>query len=387
MGIKRKIMDFTKWVAAWGTATSITDRKECVYAKNLTLRYPLHMAFDGSKIRLRFSNLTGTEEVVLSKVYVSLDSKNDFIPVTKDGSSEIRLLPGQELTSDEISFEVHRGEKLIVSIYLSGCTQMNAGTLVTGPLSGGSYAYGDFAATKDFPADLTRNTSWYYFLNTVDVLTAEENQALCCYGDSITAQDWPDFLQLELEHRGIHNVSVIRRAVCGTRILRQYDCITYQAYGLKGETRFPIEAKVSGCKTVIIQHGINDIIHPVGVEVNPFRPMSDMPTTEDLCRGVKDLYLSWCREHNLKAVLGTLLPINGWRTFAPFREEIRNEFNEWIRTTSEADGFIDFDKAVRDEKSPGNFAQGFDSGDHLHPSKEAYKAMAHAAAEYVINNL
>lgn len=380
-------MNFTKWVAAWGTATSITDRKECVYAKDLTLRYPLHMPFEGNKIRLRFSNLTGTEDVVLSKVFVNLDSEEAFIPLTKDGNSKITLPKGQEVTSDEISIDVHRGQKLTVSIYLEECTQMNAGTLVTGPLSGGSYAYGDFATSKDFPPDLTRNTSWYYFLNTVDVLTLEENQALCCFGDSITAQDWPDYLQQELELRGVHNVSVIRRAVCGTRILRQYDCITYQAYGLKGQTRFPIEANVSGCKTVIIQHGINDIIHPVGVEVNPFRPMSDMPTTEELCRGIKDFYLAWCKEHNLNAVLGTLLPINGWRTFAPFREKVRNEFNQWIRTCSEAQGYIDFDKALRDEKSPENFAQGFDSGDHLHPSKEAYKAMAHAAAEYVINYL
>ena len=102
-------MNFTKWVAAWGTATSITDRKECVYAKDLTLRYPLHMPFEGNKIRLRFSNLTGTEDVVLSKVFVKLDSKEAFIPLTKDGNSKIPLPKGQEVTSDEISIDVHRG--------------------------------------------------------------------------------------------------------------------------------------------------------------------------------------------------------------------------------------------------------------------------------------
>ena len=37
---------FTKWVACWGNATSITDRKECVYARDLTLRYPVRMCFD-----------------------------------------------------------------------------------------------------------------------------------------------------------------------------------------------------------------------------------------------------------------------------------------------------------------------------------------------------
>ena len=59
-----------KWVACWGNATSITDRREAVYAKNLTLRYPVRMPFAGSALRFRFSNLTGTEPVTLSKVFV-----------------------------------------------------------------------------------------------------------------------------------------------------------------------------------------------------------------------------------------------------------------------------------------------------------------------------
>ena len=57
----------TKWVACWGNATSITNRSEAIYAKNLTLRYPVRMPFSGSQLRFRFSNLTGTEPVTLNK--------------------------------------------------------------------------------------------------------------------------------------------------------------------------------------------------------------------------------------------------------------------------------------------------------------------------------
>ena len=55
-----------KWVACWGNATSITNRREAVYAKDLTLRYPVRMAFNGTMLRFRFSNLTGTEPVTLT---------------------------------------------------------------------------------------------------------------------------------------------------------------------------------------------------------------------------------------------------------------------------------------------------------------------------------
>ena len=367
-----KSTEYTKWVACWGNATSITDQKEAMYAKNITLRYPIRMVFDGCALRLHFSNLTGTEPVTLSKVYIEQTT------VTFGGEKSVLIEPGKEVTSDEIAYEVKAGTDVNVSIYLGEITQMNAGVLITGPLSRGQYAYGDHALEEELPADDTRNTNWFYFLNTVDVLTKAENHAFICYGDSITAQSWPDDLAIRLWNEGIRNVAIIRRAVSGTRILRQYDCITYAAYGLKGATRFPIEMEVAGADAVLIQHGINDIIHPVGVEVNQFRPWSDMPTSADLIAGVEDIYIRYAKEKGYKVYGGTLLPIYGWRTYAPFREEIKNEFNHWIRTTDKFDGYVDFEEAVRDENHPEAFAEGNDSGDHLHPSEKAYEIMAGA---------
>lgn len=373
---------FTKWVSCWGNATSITDRKECVYAKDLTLRYPIQMCFSGNTLRFRFSNLTGTEDVHLSKAYVAKVQDNyQPVGITFSGSNSVVLLPGQELTSDEICFDVCAGDTIEVSMYFADYTQMNAGTLITGPLSKGKYAYGDFAEAKELPMDLSRNTNWFWFLNTVDILTEEKNHALVCYGDSITAQSWPDYLALRTWKEGFRNVSIIRRAVSGTRILRQYDCITYQAYGLKGATRFPIELNVAGASAVIIQHGINDIIHPVGVDVNPFRPWSDMPTCDDLVKGMQELYIQHARQLGLKVWSGTLLPIYGWRTYNEDRDVLRGQFNEWLRSSRDFDGCVDFDKAVCDPQHPAAFAPGFDSGDHLHPSESAYEAMANCVPE------
>ena len=292
------------------------------------------------------------------------------------------ILPGKEVTSEEVECTINAGDTIEVSIYLADCTQMNAGTLITGPLSKGQYAYGDFAEADELPLDLSRHTNWFYFLNTIDILTEEKNHALVCYGDSITAQSWPDYLTLRARENNYNNVAIIRRAVSGTRILRQYDCITYQAYGLKGSTRFPIEMDVAGASAVIIQHGINDIIHPVGTDVNPFRPWSDMPTLEDLEKGTKEIYVDYIRNHqelkHLKVYSGTLLPIYGWRTYNEERDRLRVAFNEWLRTSEIFDGCVDFDKVLCDPDHPLCFAPGFDSGDHLHPSEKAYNAMAGA---------
>ncbi|MBQ8055582.1 MAG: lipase [Paludibacteraceae bacterium] len=375
-------LKFTKWVALWGNATSITDRTESIYAKDITLRYPINICFSGSKLRFRFSNLTGTEPIRITRAFVNYKGAN--LPITQNNSTEIFISPGCEVESDEVNIIVSKGDSMNISMYLADYTQMNAGTFISGPLSKGFYAYGDYAEADELPLDKTRKTNWFYFLNTIDVFTESKNYALVCFGDSITAQSWPDYLTLRTQKEHFENVSIIRRAVSGTRILRQYDCITYQAYGLKGATRFPIELNVAGAEAVIIQHGINDIIHPVGVEVNPFRPWSDMPTCADLIKGVQEFYIAYARKLGLKVWSGTLLPILGWRTYNSDRDLLRNEFNDWLRTSKDFDGCVDFDLAVRDKDNVLSFADGFDSGDHLHPSEIAYNAMAMAVPESLL---
>lgn len=369
---------YTKWVACWGTATSITKRTETTYAKDITLRYPIKICFNGSKIRFRFSNLTGTEAVTVTKAFFAKKDGGGYkpVPLTKNASAEFTIPAGTEMQSDEICEELSAGDVIEVSMYFAGFTQMNAGTVILSPFEKGFFAYGDFSEEKDFPDDLSMQTNVFYFLNTVDIFTEEKNHAIICYGDSITCCSWPDYLRERAFKNGAGTVSVIRRAVCGTRILRQYDCITYQAYGLRGAIRFPIETNVSGADAVIIHHGINDIIHPVGVEVNKFRPWSDMPTMEDLIDGVKKIYVEEARSRGIKVWSATLLPIFGWRTYTEERESVRQAFNEWLRSSDDFDGCVDFDAAVRDAANEKAFAPECDSGDHLHPSETACRRMA-----------
>ena len=209
--------------------------------------------------------------------------------------------------------------------------------------------------------------------------TDDGNNCVICYGDSITAQSYPDYLTQYCMGDAYNKTAVIRRAASGTRVLREYKCITYESYGLNGEHRFEREiSAVSGAQAVIIQQGINDIIHPVGIEVNPFRPMSDLPKLQELEAGICR-YIDIAEKYGLDVYLGTLLPIKGWRTYAPFREEMRERFNDWVRNMGERAVVVDFDKAVRSAEDINAFAKGNDSGDHLHPSENAYKIMAETA--------
>lgn len=379
----------SKWVTVWGNATSVADRRPENYAKNLTLRYPVKCAFGGNCVRLHFSNFCGTEPVTLSQVTVAPAISDreinlkDAALVTFGGSESVTIGAGEEVFSDEISFRVKPLGSVSVSIYLKDFTLMRSAVVITGPLSKGFYSVGNQTLSSVLPLEQTRTTQTYYFFTGLDILTDDNNRAVILYGDSITAQSWADYLALKCMDDPYNQTSIVRRAASGTRILREYSCLTYESYGLCGKNRFEREiSTVSGADTVIIQQGINDIIHPVGTDINPFRPMSDLPTVEELEQGF-NYYIQTAEKHNLKVFAGTLLPIFGWRTYAPFREDMKNAFNDWLRKECGADGCIDFDKALRSNKNRAAFADKFDSGDHLHPSEEAYKVMAQLAFENI----
>ncbi len=361
------------WVSVWGNAVSVAENRPERYAKDITIRYPIQLPFAGSALRLTFDNYCGTEPVTLNKITVFYGG--EFYPVLCGGHPSVTIPAGERIVTDALNITLRAEELLQVSFYLADFTLMRSVVYACGPLSEGLYANGDQTENAAVDIMTSRKTHLFYFLSNVSVLTDAGNRSIVCYGDSITAQDWPDHLAMRCYAEGYTQTAIIRRATSGSRILRQYSCLTYESYGLSGANRFAHEVPTDGADTVIIQQGINDIIHPVGEEVNVFRPMSDLPTVEELIDGLK-AYIAQARALGYRVYVGTLLPMGGWRTGAPFRQEMRHAYNAFIRTTDLIDGCIDFDAALRDPDRPDYFLPAYDSGDHLHPSKAGYKRMA-----------
>ena len=362
-----------KWVSVWGNAVSVAENRPERYAKNITIRYPIHIPFSGEAMRLTFDNYCGTEPITLTKVSVLYGGI--AYPVLFTGERSVTIDAGKNAVSDPLRISLNEGEVVQISFYLADFTLMRSVVYTCGPLSEGVYANGDTTEIVHLDRDTSRTTHLFYFLSNVSVLTNTQKRTIVCYGDSITAQDWPDELALRCFQEGYNHTAIIRRATSGSRILREYHCLTYESYGLQGSNRFHHEVPTDGADTVIIQQGINDIIHPVGESINIFRPMSDLPTIEELIEGLKS-YIFQARSYGYQVYVGTLLPMGGWRTDAPFRQEMRHAYNAFIRTTDLIDGCIDFDLALRDPNRPDWFLPEYDSGDHLHPSRAGYRRMA-----------
>ena len=212
-----------KWVTAWGNAISVAERRPENYAKDLTLRYPAKMMLDGSALRITLDNFCGSEPVTVTAVSAAVSDGADgidtetIVPLTFSGKTSVTIPAGEWVQSDAVRFPVKRGETIAVSLYFAGFTEMRSGVVITGPLSGGYFAVGNQTEEAVLGMDTSKKTHTVYFLSDIDVLTDEGNRTLICYGDSITAQAWPDELMLRTLENGDGTTAVIRKAASGTK--------------------------------------------------------------------------------------------------------------------------------------------------------------------------
>ena len=366
-----------KWVAAWGSAPSEPAAVPAVYAKDITLRFNFRSPLNGKAVRLHFNNLYGKEDAVLTRVFL-LKKGTPAIPVTFDNQESLSLKAGAQAVSDEIPFELKRRDEYSVTVYLGGMTPLQSGTKDIGPLSDFYYAEGNLATEEVLPSFHSVKIDNAYFLDTIDMLTEEERAAaVVCFGDSITAQSWPDYLGVRMLRDDNSRLAVVRRGIGGSRVLRSYDYLKDRHYGNSGLKRFAGEIDSAGVDRVIVLHGINDIIHPGTGE---FRPWEQLPTPEELIGALKE-YIRIGHEKGKKVYIATIPTIKGWTGYREERDIVRHAVNEWIRTNRDADGFVEFDGVTRSKEDPDMREALYDSGDHLHPSLAGAEHMAESVPQ------
>jgi len=241
---------------------------------------------------------------------------------------------------------------------------------------------GNLTASASIP-QATTVESWV-FLSDLDVMAPERASTLVAFGDSITDgahsttdanHRWPNFLADRLLARPERReIGVLDAGIGGNRIL--HDAASNVQFGVNALARFNRDVLAQpGVQYVVVLEGINDLGH-----AGTSAPKSETVSAEDIIAGLEQM-AQRAHENGLKIFGATLTPFEGTAFpgyFTPEKEVKRKAVNEWIRTGKAFDGFIDFDKAVRDPNHPDRMLAAYDSGDHLHPNDAGYKAMADA---------
>ncbi|UPG83969.1 SGNH/GDSL hydrolase family protein [Luteibacter aegosomatis] len=365
-------------VAAW--APSVTPGGPAFHAQ--TLRMVVHPSVGGTAPQVRVSNLYGTTPLQVGHATLGLQANGaspvpgSLRPLTVGGSASFTIPAGGEVWTDPAPVEVKTGKNLLVSLYLpdavaSSTFHQDAFETTYASADGA----GDHAGDVD-PAAFTETSTHWYELSAVTV-AAPKHDTLVAFGDSITDgydtpvsanARWPDALARRLVAGGIP-LAVVDAGIGGNRVLT--DVVPDVARGVSALKRFDHDVlSLPRVRTVILLEGINDIGNNAGPDGGPL-------TADHLIAGYRELIRRAHAAH-IRILGGTILPYRGAGYFSEDGEKTRQAANDWIRTSGEFDGVIDFDKAVRDPAQPQRLKAAYDAGDHLHPNAAGMKAMADA---------
>ena len=367
--------------------------------RNQTLRQIVRATIGGTRVRIAFTNVFGTEPLEVGAAHVALRAAGAAIEpgsgavLTFDGRPAVSIAAGSTVLSDAVDLEVPALGHLAVDLYLPGDNRASdspASTLRGAWTTSYVSPAGDHSGAAELPVEATLQ-SWLH-LSRVEVVAPAATRVVVTLGDSITEgfgstgdadRRWPDVLAERLAAGlGSDAPAVLNVAISGNRLLRGND----GAFGMPaggGAARpnpnagFGPSALDRFDRDVLLQPGVTHVV--VLESINDIGMAGDAPgpTVEELIAGHRAL-IQRARSHGLTIYGGTLTPFEGALYFTEAGEAKRQAVNEWIRNGGEYDAVIDFDAVVRDSADPRRLLPMYHPGDWLHPNDEGYRAMGDA---------
>jgi lysophospholipase L1-like esterase len=376
------------WVGSWGASPLPPSPGGGPFPatpgfSDQTVRQVVRLSAGGERVRLRFTNEYGAKPVTIGAARVALAEGAEGVKagsehaVTFDGQAAAMIAANAPLLSDPIDLKVDDLAMLSVSVYFKGDT---------GPCT--CHATGMQATFVSAPGDFTKGTftpaqtlQQRVFLSGVEVL-ASNARAVVVLGDSISDgvgstaganRRWPDLLAERLNERGSGpRWGVVNQGISGNRVLSD-------GAGESALARFDRDVlSVPGVTHVIVFEGVNDLGVGYGRFEGPIAalfPPGPKPTREAMIAGYRQL-IARAHSRGLKIYGATIAPYEGAAYYTPEGNAVRVEINDWIRTSREFDGVLDFDAVFRDPAKPTQMKEGLHSGDHLHGSDAGYRAVA-----------
>ena len=405
-----------KWITAWGTGpvqlrlTGYSDLAGLL--GSVTTRSVITPTASGEKVRFLVSNRYGEDPLTINSMTVAKSTAaskidvNSSSPITFGGKFSVTIPAGEERYSDPVSFPVNAMENVAVSIF----TQ-NFGNFTTMGLSGGKtyVTLGETDMTRNESLSIVTEKEFADVLEgllgdigialssdmfcimpavvSMDVLSTSSGYSAVVIGDSTVANDFPLELAQIIYEKGITNVGIAGKGVFGNSLIASglgFGDILYSNSVLTRLTKDVFNQ--SGVDYVIVKVGANDIMNPVSADAYLG---SEQPTANDIISGYQKLF-KLCHDNGKKVIA---VSITQWKgntrdyfgngpQYVRSAEELKRDWNialkvnEWLSTTNEHDGYIDW-TAVSSGSSKDTDAINPDyTADGMNPTKELQKIWA-----------
>ena len=390
-----------EWRSTW-------HREEIDYGgigsiKEHTQRVSIYNNLNAEKIRIRFSNLCGTSDLLLHEVTVGIrktrNGRVGFINQVRAGQvQKIRIRPGEEIVSDDILLPVRAGDWISISTCIheeqipkGAAAFWDESFTIVEDTEGNQVWKEAFIShpQRDYYTYLYQQLTFdtpkvIYGITGVEVYTGKDAKTAALFGDSITHfEKWSAPFTRKIYEKYPGKMSVINCAVAGNMLSRNHpesDLLPCggSLFGKSGVSRFERSVfRESKIDLVIVLIGANDILLPFSV---PFE--MDAADIEQMLTDYKEL-IHTVYLHHSRISLCTICPFQTDQNAAEERLFVqRNRINEWICHDSKADIIIPVDQAVCD-RSGERLRAECDSGDGLHPSPAGGLCMAEMIFESV----
>jgi lysophospholipase L1-like esterase len=364
------------WVGTWSTAPYFVDannRAPVPGLANNSFRQIVRVSVGGDVIRFRFTNLFSKNDVTFKSVGIAVSTGGSSIDVASAkvlkfaAKEEVTIKSNEELISDPIKFPLKPGMKVAITICFG-----DAGPEIGGHAASRTTSYlleGNQPLTADFSKALT--TDHWFVTSGIDVMAPKTTAAIAILGNSIADgrgsgiskfNRWSDILSERL----LKNPATKNRAVLNLGI--GGNCVVRGGQGEPAAIRFDRDIlSQQNVKWLIISEGINDI---GGVR--------SADQAAKMANDLIDAYKAMINKAHAKGIKvygTTILPFAKSSYDKDFRHPIKDIVNNWIRTSGNFDGVIDFEKVMSDPQNPNTLLPDLHSGDFLHPNEAGYKVM------------
>jgi lysophospholipase L1-like esterase len=364
-----------KWVGTWSTGPQLVETGNMPPSPGLTnnsLRQVVRVSIGGETLRVRFSNEFSTSAVTMKSVQIAVSTGGNTINVSTNkelkfnGSPEVTMNAGASVTSDPIAFNLTPRMDVAITIYFG-----QTSTTVTGHPGSRTTSYliaGNTTTRTDFTGAVT--TDHWYNINTIDVLAPSIASCVAILGNSITdgrgsttnlQNRWPDiFSEALLKDSSTQHVGVLNQGIGGNSVLSG-------GLGPTGVNRYDRDIlNQSGVRWTIVFEGVNDI-----GGVNSAAAATTI--ANNLIGAYKQMVVK-AHAKNIRIYGGTIMPFNGNGYYNQYSELCRNTVNQWIRTKGNYDGYIDFDRIMRNPLDTTKLVSSYQN-DGLHPDVAGHKTM------------
>ena len=354
----------------------------------------------GSKTRVRFSNVFGTQPVTFDGAHIGMQwSGSALMPgsnraIRFAGQRSVLVPAGESVWSDAVELPFAnrgselRGRKLAISFHVAGSSgpmtwhaKALQSSYVTRP---GAGAQGHVETEDAFPF---ATASWY-FVDALDMSAPKSAAAIVAFGDSITDgtastmngdDRWPDVLARRLSAGRAARWSVVNAGIGGNQLVGPTEYSPQKPFAGGPSALSRLERDVltlSGVKAVIWLEGINDFSKNGNAEADAVIAGMREGVTRMRAKlpGVKVIGAT------LTSALGSSSAAHGFE----LQDEKRKKLNDFIRSSGVFDGVADFDRATTDPQTGGMKAEFIPDntvggvGDKLHPNRMGYQAMGMA---------